>query len=176
VASRCRSASGYSVSSLILNWIVGPALMFALAWVFLPDPPRVPHRPHHRGPGRLHRHGHHMERPRPRRPRSRRRPRGAELDLPGHRLRTARLVLSRLLPGSLGLDSSDLHFSVGKIVVNVLIFLGIPLLAGYLSRRIGERRRAASGTKHASSPGSVHGRCTGCCSRSRSPLPSRPSA
>ena len=27
------------VSSLVLNWLVGPAVMFALAWMFLPDLP-----------------------------------------------------------------------------------------------------------------------------------------
>jgi ACR3 family arsenite efflux pump ArsB len=27
------------VSSLVLNWLVGPAVMFALAWLLLPDQP-----------------------------------------------------------------------------------------------------------------------------------------
>jgi arsenite transporter len=27
------------VSSLVFNWLVGPAVMLALAWLLLPDPP-----------------------------------------------------------------------------------------------------------------------------------------
>jgi ACR3 family arsenite transporter len=46
-----------------------------------------------------------------------------------------------ILPGWLGLHQDNLHFSVAKIVVNVLIFLGIPLAAGYLSRRLGEQAK-----------------------------------
>ena len=52
------------VSSLLLNWVLGPALMFALAWLLPARPARVPHRADHRRAGPLHRHGHHLERPR----------------------------------------------------------------------------------------------------------------
>jgi ACR3 family arsenite transporter len=129
------------VSSLILNWIVGPALMFALAWGFLPDLPEYRTGLIIVGLARC-----------------------IAMVIIWNDLacgdREAAAVLVALnsifqviafgllgwfyldvLPGWLGLDSSGLHFSVGKIVVNVLIFLGIPLLAGYLSRRIGERSK-----------------------------------
>jgi ACR3 family arsenite transporter len=44
-----------------------------------------------------------------------------------------------VLPGWLGLPATDVHFSVWAIARSVLIFLGIPLIAGYLTRRLGER-------------------------------------
>jgi ACR3 family arsenite transporter len=40
-----------------------------------------------------------------------------------------------------GLATDEADFPAGKIVVNVLVFLGIPLAAGYLTRRLGERAR-----------------------------------
>src|SRR3546814_8446752 len=46
-----------------------------------------------------------------------------------------------LLPGWLGLDQEALDVSLWEIAKSVLIFLGVPLLAGYLSRVIGERRK-----------------------------------
>src|SRR5664279_4542203 len=36
---RLRAERGLFVSSAVLNWLVGPALMFALAWLLLPDQP-----------------------------------------------------------------------------------------------------------------------------------------
>jgi len=44
------------------------------------------------------------------------------------------------LPGWLGLEQTSLDVSAWQIAKSVLIFLGIPLLLGYLSRRVGERR------------------------------------
>ena len=55
--TRHRATARLLVASLLLNWVVGPALMFALAWLLLPDLPAVPHRPDHRRPGPLHRDG-----------------------------------------------------------------------------------------------------------------------
>ena len=47
----------------------------------------------------------------------------------------------QVLPGWLGLSQAALHVSVWAIARSVLIFLGIPLLAGYLTRTFGERAR-----------------------------------
>jgi len=46
-----------------------------------------------------------------------------------------------VFPGWLGLEQSTIHFSIGPIARAVGIFLGVPLVAGYLTRRWGEARR-----------------------------------
>jgi ACR3 family arsenite transporter len=46
-----------------------------------------------------------------------------------------------VLPGWLGLQQSALDISMWGIAKSVLVFLGIPLLAGYLTRTIGERSK-----------------------------------
>jgi len=45
------------------------------------------------------------------------------------------------LPGWLGLDQTGINASTWDIARAVLIFLGIPLLAGFLSRRLGEKAK-----------------------------------
>jgi ACR3 family arsenite transporter len=129
------------VSSLVINWLVGPAVMFTLAWLLLPDLPAYRTGLIIVGLARC-----------------------IAMVIIWNDLacgdREAAAVLVALnsvfqvlafgllgwfyldvLPKWLGLSSSGLHFSVGSIVVNILVFLGIPLLAGFLTRRIGEQRK-----------------------------------
>ncbi|GAA3877918.1 ACR3 family arsenite efflux transporter [Leifsonia kafniensis] len=129
------------VSSLVLNWLIGPALMFALAWILLPDLPEYRTGLIIVGLARCI---------------------AMVLiwnDLAcGDREAAAFLVALnsvfqvlafaglgwfylQLLPTWLGLPATSAEFSLWAISLSVLIFLGIPLLAGYLSRVIGERRR-----------------------------------
>ena len=51
------------------------------------------------------------------------------------------LVYLELLPGRLGLEQSSIDFPMAEIAKAVAIFLGVPLVAGYLTRRWGEARR-----------------------------------
>ena len=127
--------------SLVLNWIVGPALMFVLAWVFLADYPAFRTGLIVIGLARCI---------------------AMVLiwnDLAcGDREAGALLVAVNsvfqilayallgtfylaVLPGWLGLDTQDVQFSTWDITKAVLIFLGIPLILGYLIRRAGIARR-----------------------------------
>ena len=129
------------VLSLVLNWVVGPALMFTLAWLLLPDLPEYRTGLIVVGLARCI----------------------AMViiwnDLAcGDREAAAVLVALNsvfqvlafgllgwfyldLLPGWLGLDTTGLDVSPWTIAGSVVVFLGIPLAAGYLTRRIGEKRR-----------------------------------
>jgi ACR3 family arsenite transporter len=46
-----------------------------------------------------------------------------------------------VLPGWLGLDTQGFEVGIWEVTRTVLVFLGIPLVAGYLTRRIGLRRK-----------------------------------
>ncbi len=129
------------IGSLLLNWVVGPAVMFALAWLLLPD------LPHYRtgliivGLARC-----------------------IAMVIVWNNLacgdREAAAVLVALnsmfqvfmfallgwfylsvLPSWLGLPQTGIDISAWQIAKSVLIFLGIPLAAGYLTRRLGERAK-----------------------------------
>jgi len=129
------------VTSLVLNWMVGPALMFTLAWLLLPDLPEYRTGLIIVGLARCI---------------------AMVLiwnDLAcGDREAAAVLVALNslfqiaayallgwfyleLLPSWLGLDTAALDVSMWEIAKTVLIFLGIPLAAGYLTRRWGEGTR-----------------------------------
>jgi len=131
-------------TSLILNWVVGPAVMFALAWIFLPDLP-------------AYRTGLIIV--------------GLarciamvliwnDLACGSGEVAAVLVALNSLfqvfayallgwfylqaLPQWLGLDNgATLAVSMWEIARTVLIFLGIPLLAGYLTRMWGVRLKGA---------------------------------
>ncbi|OFL60143.1 arsenical-resistance protein [Corynebacterium sp. HMSC065D07] len=125
--------------SLVLNWLVGPAFMFTLAWLFLADQPELRTGLIIVGLARCI---------------------AMVLvwsDLScADREATAVLVALnsifqvamfgvlgwfylRVLPGWLGLDTTSADFSFWAIVKAVLVFLGIPFLLGALSRVWGEK-------------------------------------
>ena len=127
--------------SLFLSWVVGPALMFALAWIFLADQPAYRTGVIIVGLARC-----------------------IAMVLVwndialGDRERAAVMVVFNalfqvvaysllgyfyltVLPGWLDFDTQGFEVGIWEVARTVLIFLGIPLAAGFLTRRIGIRRR-----------------------------------
>ena len=127
-------------TSLFLSWLVGPLLMFALAWIFLADQPAYRTGVIIVGLARC-----------------------IAMVLVwndialGDRERAAILVVFNaifqlvayavlgwfylsVLPGWLGFDTEGFEVGIWEVARTVLIFLGIPLAAGFLTRRIGIRR------------------------------------
>jgi len=127
--------------SLVLNWLIGPALMFALAWIFLADQPAFRTGLIVIGLARCIAMvliwndlacGDSEA--------------GALLVALNSMFQILAYALLgtfylKVLPGWLGLDTQDVQFSTWEITKAVLIFLGIPLAAGYLTRRIGLRSK-----------------------------------
>jgi arsenical-resistance protein len=128
------------LSSLLLNWVIGPAFMFALAWIFLSDLPDFRTGLILVGLARC-----------------------IAMVLIWNTLAcgdgeaaTVLVVLNsifqvaafsllgyfylELLPGWLGLDKVSADFALWDIAQSVLIFLGIPLLAGFLTSTLGRAK------------------------------------
>lgn len=131
-------------TSLVLNWIIGPLVMFALAWLFLPDLPAYRNGLILIGLARC-----------------------IAMVLIWNSLAAGSDELAAMLvalnsvfqiltysvlgwllltavPRWLGLPGAVLDVSMWMIAKSVLLFLGLPLLAGYLTRRILIARRGAA--------------------------------
>jgi ACR3 family arsenite transporter len=127
--------------SLFLSWVIGPLFMFTLAWLFLADQPAYRTGVIIVGLARC-----------------------IAMVLiwndiaKGDRDRTALLVVFNalfqvaaysllgyfyltVLPGWLGLDTQGFEVGIWEVAKTVLIFLGIPLAAGFFTRRIGLKRK-----------------------------------
>jgi len=129
------------LTALVLNWVIGPALMFALAWLMLPDEPAF-------------RTGLIMVGL----------PRCIAMVLVWNQLArgdneyaavlvalnalfqvSVYAVLAffylNVLPGWLGLAQQSVSVSIATVAMMVAIFLGVPLVSGFLTRVVLVRRR-----------------------------------
>ncbi len=130
-------------TSMVFNWLIGPLLMFGLAWLFLPDQPEYRNGLILIGIARC-----------------------IAMVLIWNMLArgdgdTAAVLVAinsvfqivmysvfgwlllTVVPGWFGAEQSTVDISIWTIAKNVLIFLGIPLVAGFLTRRILRPRKGA---------------------------------
>lgn len=129
------------ITSLVINWVLAPAFMFVLAWIFLADLPEYRTGLIIVGLARC-----------------------IAMVLIWNDLacgdREAAAVLVAInsifqvvafgalgwfylqaLPSWLGLPTTSTEFSVWSITLSVLVFLGVPLIAGFLTRTFGEKSK-----------------------------------
>jgi ACR3 family arsenite transporter len=131
-------------TSLVLNWVLGPLVMLGLAWLFLPDLPAYRNGLVLIGLARCIAMvliwnslacG------------------SGELAAVLVALNSVFQVLTysvlgyfflTVIPGWFGADTAVLHVTMGEIARSVVIFLGVPLVAGYLTRKLLVARKGPS--------------------------------